>query len=115
MTDPNAFRQSPFQSLPAGQPSLLGKLMAFVVGTLLLVAGFMFSVVALAVITVVGLGIWGWLWWKTRALRRQMADAQKAGGPLWQRSGPINDASGTVIEGEVISREAGSGSNRQLR
>ena len=104
MTDPNAFRQSPFQSLPAGQPSLLGKLMAFVVGTLLLIAGFMFSVVALAVIAVVGLGIWGWLWWKTRALRRQMADAHSA-----------NDASGTVIEGEVISREAGTGSNRQLR
>ena len=46
MTDPNAFRQSPFQSLPAGQPSLLGKLMAFVVGTLLLIAGFMFAAVA---------------------------------------------------------------------
>ena len=115
MTDPNAFRQSPFQSLPACQPSLLGKLMAFVVGTLLLIAGFMFSVVALAVIAVVGLGIWGWLWWKTRALRRQMADAHAAGEPLWQRSSSANDASGTVIEGEVISREAGTGSNRQLR
>ena len=92
MTDPNAFRQSPFQSLPAGQPSLLGKLMAFVVGTLLLIAGFMFSVVALAVIAVVGLGIWGWLWWKTRALRRQMADAKTAGEPLWQRSSPMNDS-----------------------
>ena len=110
MTDPNAFRQPPFQSLPAGQPSLLGKLMTFVVGTLLLIAGFMFSAVALAIIAVVGLGVWGWLWWKTRALRRQMA-----GEPLWQRSSSANDAGGTVIEGEVISREAGAGSDRQIR
>lgn len=115
MTDPNAFRQTPFQRLPAGQPSLLGKLVAFVVGTLLLIAGFMFSVVALAVIAVVGLGIWGWLWWKTRALRRQMADAQAAGEPLWQRSGPMNNAGGNVIDGEVIGREGGIGSDRQLR
>ena len=115
MTDPNAFRQTPFQSLPAGQPSLLGKLMTFVVGTLLLIAGFMFSAVALAIIAVVGLGVWGWLWWKTRALRRQMADAQAAGEPLWQRSGPMNNNGGTIIEGEVISRDGGIGSDRQLR
>jgi hypothetical protein len=32
----------------------------------------MFSLVALAVVTVGGLAFWGWLRWKTRALRKQM-------------------------------------------
>lgn len=115
MIDPNAFRQSSFQRLPAGQPSLLGKIAAFVVGTLLLIAGFMFSLVALAVIAVVGLGIWGWLWWKTRTLRRQLADAQAGGEPLWQQAGTANDGRGNVIDGEVVSRESTSATDRRLR
>ena len=113
MTDPNAFRQTAFP--PSGQPGLLGKIVAFVIGTLLLIAGFMFSLVALAVIAVVGLGIWAWLWWKTRALRRQIAAAQAAGEPVWQGDGPMTGKTGNIIDGEVISREASSSNDRLLR
>ncbi len=38
----------------------------------MLVLAFMFSLVALAVVAVLGLALGGWLWWKTRALRKQI-------------------------------------------
>ena len=85
--------RSPFQQ--RAPQSLIGKLLAFVLSAALLVLGFMFSLAALAVIAVAGLTLGGWLWWKTRALRRHLrekADARQ-GAP---RSG------GQIIEGEVI-------------
>ena len=106
MTDHNAFRQSAFLPPPAGQSSLLGNIAAVIVGALLLVAGFMFSVVALAVIATVGLGVWAWLWWKTRALRRQIAAVQADAGPAHRhRTRPMPEGQGLVIEGEIIRRE----------
>jgi ABC-type bacteriocin/lantibiotic exporter with double-glycine peptidase domain len=66
-------------------------------GAVMLVSAFVMSlvffVIALAVVLVFG----GYLWWKTRELRRQMrARVQEQ---RWQQSG------GRVIEGEVISDE----------
>lgn len=72
-SDPQAtrFRQ------PLGQPpqGLLAKLLTFVLGAALLVLAVTFSLVALAVVAVVGLAFWGWLHWKTRRLRQQMRAA----------------------------------------
>jgi hypothetical protein len=60
---------------------------------------------------VLGLGVWGWLWWKTRGLRKQMraqmAQMQEtmasppgaAGVPRGQPRAP-ND--GMTIEGDFI-------------
>ncbi len=116
MTDPNAFRQPPFQSLPAGQPGLFGKITAFIVGSLVLIAGVMFSVVALAIVAVLGLAAWGWLWWKTRALRHHIAKAQASGEPVWPQTGPATGGSNSnIIDGEVISRESSSSGDRLLR
>lgn len=87
---------------PAG---LLGKMLAFVLSATLLVLGFMFSLVALAVIAVGGLALGGWLWWKTRRLRQQ----------LRQASATTAD-DGYVIEGEVIrDYEAPAPAGRLLR
>lgn len=47
-------------------------LMALFSGVLLLIVGFMFSLLALAVIAVLGLAAWAYLWWQTRKLRRAM-------------------------------------------
>jgi len=71
--------------------SFIGRLLTVIGGSAFLVLAFMFSLIALAVIAVGGLMIWGWLWWKTRAIRQQMQEMQ-AEMPL----------SGQVIEGEVI-------------
>ncbi|KAF0166642.1 MAG: hypothetical protein FD157_590 [Rhodocyclaceae bacterium] len=62
-------------------------LLALVTGTILLILGFMFSVVVFAVMAVLGLAIWIYLMWKTRKLRRSM-----------QEQAP----DGQVIEGEAI-------------
>lgn len=70
------------------EPGLLGKLFALVAGALLLIVGFLFSVFLFAVIIAVGLLVWGYVWWKTREVRRAMRE-QSTGG-------------GTVIEGEAI-------------
>jgi hypothetical protein len=48
----------------------------------------MFSVLLFAVVATVGVVAWGYLWWRTRELRRRMR-AHPPGG-------------GVVIEGEVI-------------
>jgi len=92
------FRQ--FHASLGGQPQgPLAKIVTFVVGTLLLVVGFMFSLVALAVVAV-GVVLGGtWLWWKTRAVRRQIEE-QLAQQPPFQPDEPVFD--GHIIEGEAV-------------
>ena len=77
----------------------LAKIAAFVVGTALLVVGFMFSLVALAVVAVVTVVVGTWLWWKTRAVRRQIEE-QLAQQPPFQPDEPVFD--GHIIEGEAV-------------
>jgi hypothetical protein len=42
----------------------------------LLVVGFLVAWIVIAVALAAGMVIWGWLWWKTRALRRAAARGQ---------------------------------------
>jgi len=77
----------------------LARIAAFVLGTALLIVGFMFSLVALAVVAV-GVVVAGtWLWWKTRAVRRQIEE-QLAQQPPFQPDEPVFD--GRIIEGEAV-------------
>lgn len=66
------YRQSP-------QPGPLGKLLALVAGAVLLIVGFLFSVVFLAVIAVAGLAAWAYFWWKIRKLRQAMREHPPGG------------------------------------
>jgi len=66
---------------------VLGNVLALLTSAILLILGFMFSVVAIAVIAVLGLTVWGYLWWKTRKLRRAMQELAPEG---------------QVIDGEAI-------------
>ncbi|MDR0777512.1 MAG: hypothetical protein LBE81_12895 [Azonexus sp.] len=75
--------------------SLLGKLLTLVFSLALLVLAVMFSLVALTVIAIGGTLFAGWLWWKTRALRKAMREAAPVDG-----SGEVR-----IIEGEFV-REA---------
>lgn len=77
----------------AGRPTngFMGKVLAFVLSAGLLVLGFIFSLAALAVVAVVGISLAGWLWWKTRAIRKQLRTM-----PRTEYDG------GQIIEGEVV-------------
>jgi len=67
----------------------------------LLVIGFMFSVIALAVVAVLGMIGLGYFWWKTRALRRAIREQMAA----------TRSEQGRVIEGEatVVRERIGAG------
>ncbi len=66
---------------------LLGKVLTFVTGAALLVVGLMFSLLVFALAATAGGLILGFLWWKTRDLRKQMREPPHGG---------------RVFEGEVI-------------
>jgi len=69
--------------------NLLQRLAGAVIGIALFVAALVFTSVILAVVAVVALAAWAWLWWRTRHLRRAAGRAE-----------------GTVIEGEYrVERE----------
>jgi Flp pilus assembly protein TadB len=88
--------------------SLLGKVLTLVLGAAFLVLAFMFSLVALAVVAVGGTLLWGWLWWETRAIRKQMREQ----GPGF----PPQPTEGNIIDGEVIrDTDAPPQSGRLLR
>lgn len=93
------FRQ--FHASLGGQPAgPLAKVVTFVLGAVLLVAGFMFSLVALAVVAVGAVVAGSWFWWKTRAMRRELR-AQMA-AQMQERESGRRPAEGYIIEGEVI-------------
>jgi len=92
-----------FGGQPAGP---FAKIVTFVLGAALMVFGFMFSLVALAIIAVLVVLVGAWFWWKTRAVRReireQMSQPQNQQSPFAREQPP---GAGRIIEGEVI-REA---------
>jgi Flp pilus assembly protein TadB len=70
------------------QPTgFLAKVATTAVGAVVLVAAFVFSLLVVAVVAAVGSLLVGYLWWKTRGLRRRFRE-QPPGG--------------RVIEGEAI-------------
>ena len=52
----------------------------------------MFSVVLFAVVVTVGAVAWGYLWWKTRALRKQMREHPPTGRGMVSGGGVIREA-----------------------
>lgn len=73
--------------LRAPASGLISKIVTFVASAAVLVVAFMFSLVILAAVASVALLAGTYLWWKTRALRRQMRERPPGGH---------------VIDGEVI-------------
>lgn len=78
-------------------PSLLRKVAALVVTATLIGLVLMFSVVLFAIIVVVGMIAWAYLWWKTRELRKQMRDFVPPPGTEQEQK--VDEE---VFEGEVI-------------
>ena len=80
------------------EPGLLGKLLGVFAGAALIVLGVMFSMVLLVVLAIAGLAAWGYVWWKTRELRRTMRERPPGG---------------QVIEGEVVIVEEDDAAQRR--
>ena len=78
----------------------ISTVLAFIAGTALLVAGFFFSLIVIAVLLSVGAIGGTYLWWKTRTLRREMRERLQA---AQQRMNP--DQGGVIVEGEVVREE----------
>lgn len=91
--------QSGFSSMRLTAPptSLFGKLLAIVTGMLLLVVGFMFSLLAIAVLAIGGMLVFAYLKWKARHLRIFMDQQMQR-----QANQPEQSPGGRVIDGEVI-------------
>lgn len=71
---------------------MLRNALALITGAILLVIGFMFSLVILAVVFVIGLAVWGYFWWKTRKLRQALREEAMRCPP----------SDGHIVEGEAI-------------
>jgi hypothetical protein len=56
---------------------LLQRIVAAVLGILLFVAAFVFASFLLAAVAAFALVIWAWLWWRTRKLRRDLAQGEQ--------------------------------------
>lgn len=88
------------KSNTSGSP--ISRLIAFIATIALVVVGLMFSAVVLVFIAVAGLIAFGYIWWKTRAIRRQLRKHKAF------MKGAANDADaykGDVFEGEIIEGE----------
>lgn len=77
------------------------QIFATIVAALLLIPLFMVSAVLFAIALLVGLGIFAWFWWRTRAMRRELRARMEQQQAAQDANRP-QDASGIVIEGEVI-------------
>lgn len=84
--------------------SLLARVLAVVVGLLALAAAFMFSIVIFAVVAIVGLVVWLYFLWKTRALRQQIREhmREQMHAQVAAPRAAEPDPSGKVIEGESV-------------
>ncbi|HEY6281068.1 MAG TPA: hypothetical protein VIW72_04655 [Burkholderiales bacterium] len=78
-------------------PSLLAKVLTFASAAVLLVVAFMFSLLVFAILVTGGLLAWGYLWWKTRELRRQMRE-QPPGGRVIEGEAICEDESHDTVE-----------------
>ena len=77
----------------------LSQLFSLLAGLLLLALGFLFSVVFLAALLVLGGTLWLWLWWKTRSLRRASNDPEFT--TSIHAGGESSPQDGYTIEGEA--------------
>ncbi len=82
---------------------MLKKSFALLVGAVLLVLGILFSVVLLAAVVVLGLGVWAYLYWKTRKLRGRAPQAA-SGGHVIDGEAVVVEERHVVVE-NVLPRE----------
>jgi hypothetical protein len=83
--------------------ALVARTLSIVLGGVVLVSAFVFSIVLFAIALTVVLAVGGYVWWKTRDLRRQMRE--QIHGGVGMQAARRADATDDVIEGVVVSRK----------
>ncbi|MGH8752088.1 MAG: hypothetical protein ACREUV_10340 [Burkholderiales bacterium] len=78
-------------------PSLPATVLTFASAAVLTVVAFMFSLLVFAILATVGVLVWGYMWWKTRELRRQMRE-QPPGGRVIEGEATRDDESHDKVE-----------------
>jgi hypothetical protein len=100
-------------AVTARPQGLVAKTLSVVLGVAVVVSAFVVSIAFFAVAAVLVLAFGGYLWWKTRDLRRQLREQMQEGlvqggpmqdGNVTQEFRPA-DSPGDVIEGVVVSRK----------
>ena len=89
----NQARRARFRAPGRG---MLGTLLRLATGALLLVLLFTLSLLLFVVLVAAGLLVWGYVWWRTRQLRKQLR-GRPAGGQVFEGEARIietEDASG---------------------
>lgn len=94
---------------PAGTPSramqVVAKAIALIGGAILIVSALALSLIFFAVLIVAGVLIGGYLWWKTRELRKQVRTQFESSAPFQTDRGRGEAMKGEIIEGEIIEGE----------
>lgn len=85
---------------PSKPVGLLQKIGAIAAAAVIFGLALTFSVIFFAVVVAAGVLIWGYVWWKTRDLRKAMRANQAHAGASAPR-GP-KPGQGIVIEGEIV-------------
>lgn len=95
-----------------GPPSVLAKVLAVVIGAALLVVGFAVSLVMLAVVLGAGIAIGGFVWWKTRDLRKQLREQAMRAQEMHEQQ--VRERAGQRVDiGDVIEDVEFHDENRQ--
>ncbi len=103
-TDPHFSRlqQPPSAGPPSPRrPGLLARVVGAIAGIALIAAVVVFSAVAFVVLLLAVATVGGWLWWQTRAVRRQLRE-QAAARPMEARAPPSANRQEDVTDAEVI-------------
>lgn len=99
--------QSQFKALHGGErhgPSLLSRILGVTASVILLAGAFVFSLFLFVAVAAVGVVVGGYVWWKTRELRKQMrAQMERMQEQMNQQMAPASGVE--VIEGEYVREE----------
>lgn len=85
---------------PSSRPpmGMIGRIVSIVLGAVLIAGALLFSVLLFIALLAIVIVAGGYVWWKTRALRRQMREQMQQAMQQAHRPG----ADGPVIEGEFV-------------
>lgn len=99
-------------TMRSGPPNLLAKVLAVVIGAALLVVRFAVSLVMLAVVLGAGIAIGGFVWWKTRDLRKELREQAMRAQQMHEQ--PVRERAGQRMDiGDVIEDVEFHDENRQ--
>jgi hypothetical protein len=96
----------PTQSTSSRAMQVVAKAVALIGGVVLLVSALALSLIFFAALIVVGVLIGGYLWWKTRELRKEIRTQFESVRPVHADRSKGSAMDDGIIEGEILGRGA---------